>query len=111
MKASPNWKQDQPLSGVSIILANYVPGKFAEYQDTAKTLKALKTRQHVAFLHRREDFKRWLKNVTTPRDARHLPPDHAALLRRQGPSPPGGARQATVVNRPFIDPKKDVPKS
>ncbi len=25
--------------------------------------------------------------------------------------PGGGARQATVVNRPFIDPKKDIPKS
>jgi hypothetical protein len=32
-KASPNWQRDQPLSGVSIILANYVPGRFAEYQQ------------------------------------------------------------------------------
>lgn len=32
-KISPNWKRDEPLSGVSIILANYVPGRHAEYQD------------------------------------------------------------------------------
>jgi hypothetical protein len=32
-KGSPNWQPDQPLSGVSIILANYVAGRFAEYQD------------------------------------------------------------------------------
>jgi hypothetical protein len=32
-KASPNWKQSEPLSGISIILANYVAGRFAEYQD------------------------------------------------------------------------------
>jgi hypothetical protein len=31
-KASPNWRQSEPLSGVSIILANYVPGRRAEYQ-------------------------------------------------------------------------------
>lgn len=30
-KASPNWRTDQPLSGVSIILANYVPGRFDEW--------------------------------------------------------------------------------
>ncbi|HEX7876783.1 MAG TPA: hypothetical protein VF489_09395 [Sphingobium sp.] len=30
-KASPNWQKDKPLSGVSIILANYVPGRFDEW--------------------------------------------------------------------------------
>lgn len=29
---SANWQLDKPLSGVSIILANYVPGREAEYQ-------------------------------------------------------------------------------
>src|SRR3546814_1298097 len=32
-KISPNWQRDQPLSGVSIILANYTIGRYAEYQD------------------------------------------------------------------------------
>lgn len=31
-KASPNWQRDKPLSGVSIILANYVAGRYDEYQ-------------------------------------------------------------------------------
>lgn len=30
-KASPNWQPDQPLSGVSVILGNYVPGRGPEY--------------------------------------------------------------------------------
>jgi hypothetical protein len=32
-KPSPNWKRSEPFSGISIILANYVPGRFNEYQD------------------------------------------------------------------------------
>lgn len=31
-RGSPNWKQSEPLSGVSIILANYVAGHFDQYQ-------------------------------------------------------------------------------
>jgi hypothetical protein len=31
-KGSDNWKKSEPLSGVSIILANYVAGHLAEYQ-------------------------------------------------------------------------------
>jgi hypothetical protein len=31
-KGSPNWRRSEPLSGVSIILANYIPGRWAEYQ-------------------------------------------------------------------------------
>ena len=30
-RGSPNWRQSEPFSGVSIILANYVPGRYAEY--------------------------------------------------------------------------------
>ena len=30
-KASANWQQDKPLSGISIILANYTPGRFDEW--------------------------------------------------------------------------------
>lgn len=32
-KPSPNWQREQPFSGISVILANYVAGRFAEYQD------------------------------------------------------------------------------
>jgi hypothetical protein len=32
-KPSPNWQRGQPFSGISVILANYVAGRFAEYQD------------------------------------------------------------------------------
>lgn len=32
-KVSPNWQQDKALSGVSIILGNYVAGRYAEYQE------------------------------------------------------------------------------
>ena len=31
-KGSPNWRRDQPFSGVSIILANFTIGREAEYQ-------------------------------------------------------------------------------
>ena len=31
-KGSPNWRREEPFSGVSIILGNYVPGRYAEYQ-------------------------------------------------------------------------------
>lgn len=32
-KGSPNWQRDLPLSGISIILGNYIPGRHDEYQD------------------------------------------------------------------------------
>jgi len=32
-KGSPNWRRDEPLSGVSIILGNYVAGRYTEYQS------------------------------------------------------------------------------
>jgi hypothetical protein len=32
-KRSANWRVSEPLSGISIILANYVPGRYAEYQQ------------------------------------------------------------------------------
>jgi len=31
-KGSPNWQQDEPFSGVSVILGNYVAGHYEEYQ-------------------------------------------------------------------------------
>jgi hypothetical protein len=32
-KGSPNWQRDQPLSGVSILIGNYVAGRYDEYQS------------------------------------------------------------------------------
>ena len=31
-KGSPNWQRDKPLSGISVLLGNYVAGRFEEYQ-------------------------------------------------------------------------------
>lgn len=31
-KGSPNWNRAEPLSGISFILGNYVPGRYDEYQ-------------------------------------------------------------------------------
>ncbi len=49
-KVSPNWQQDQPLSGVSIILANYVAGRWEEYQkwyDEVHSVEVINVPGHV----------------------------------------------------------------
>src|SRR5579862_4547780 len=50
-KGSPNWRRSEPLSGVSIILANYVPGRWAEYQqwyDEVHSVEVINVPGHVA---------------------------------------------------------------
>ncbi|MBL4826577.1 MAG: hypothetical protein JKY66_02470 [Spongiibacteraceae bacterium] len=50
-KASPNWQQDQPLSGVSIILGNYVAGRYEEYQhwyENIHSVEVINVPGHVA---------------------------------------------------------------
>jgi len=50
-KGSPNWRRDQPLSGVSIIFANYIPGRFGEYQQWYETVHSIEVSNvpgHVA---------------------------------------------------------------
>ena len=50
-KGSANWKPAEPLSGVSIILANYVAGRFAEYQDwyeNVHSVEVINVPGHVA---------------------------------------------------------------
>lgn len=50
-KASPNWRRNEPLSGVSIILANYVAGRFEEYQDwyeNVHSVEVINVPGHVA---------------------------------------------------------------
>lgn len=50
-KASPNWQQDQPLSGVSIILGNYVAGQYDAYQEwyeNTHSVEVINVPGHVA---------------------------------------------------------------
>jgi hypothetical protein len=50
-KASPNWRRSEALSGVSIILANYVPGRHAEYQtwyEEVHSVEVINVPGHVA---------------------------------------------------------------
>src|SRR5579864_9253432 len=50
-KGSPNWRASEPLSGVSIILANYIAGRRAEYQkwyDEVHSVEVTNVPGHVA---------------------------------------------------------------
>ena len=50
-KGSPNWQRAEPFSGVSIILANYVPGRAAEYHkwyDEVHSVEVTNVPGHVA---------------------------------------------------------------
>lgn len=50
-KGSPNWQRDKPLSGVSIILGNYVAGREAEYHqwyDDVHSVEVSNVPGHVA---------------------------------------------------------------
>jgi hypothetical protein len=50
-KGSPNWQKSEAFSGVSIILANYVAGRFAEYMkwyDEVHSVEVTNVPGHVA---------------------------------------------------------------
>jgi hypothetical protein len=50
-KGSPNWRREQPFSGVSIILGNYVPGRAREYHtwyDDVHSVEVTNVPGHVA---------------------------------------------------------------
>jgi hypothetical protein len=50
-KGSPNWRRNEPLSGVSIILANYIPGRYDEYQtwyEEVHSVEVINVPGHVA---------------------------------------------------------------
>jgi hypothetical protein len=50
-KGSPNWQRDQPLSGVSILLGNYIPGRYDEYQtwyENVHSVEVANVPGHVA---------------------------------------------------------------
>jgi hypothetical protein len=78
-KASPNWKQSQPLSGISIILANYVAGRFAEYQnwyDNVHSIEVINVPGHVA-------MKRGELAGTQIEPRRYCPGDQIVLCAQQ----------------------------
>jgi hypothetical protein len=50
-KGSPNWERAKPLSGVSILIGNYVPGRFDEYQhwyENVHSVEVANVPGHVA---------------------------------------------------------------
>jgi hypothetical protein len=50
-KGSANWRRSEPLSGISIILANYIPGRLAEYHkwyDEVHSVEVTNVPGHVA---------------------------------------------------------------
>ncbi|MDT0509800.1 hypothetical protein [Novosphingobium sp. MMS21-SN21R] len=50
-KGSPNWQRDKPLSGVSVLLGNYVAGRFEEYQtwyENVHSVEVANVPGHVA---------------------------------------------------------------
>jgi len=52
-KSSPNWQPSEPYSGVSIILANYVPGRRDEYQqwyEEVHSVEVINVPGHVAMV-------------------------------------------------------------
>jgi hypothetical protein len=78
-KASPNWQRDQPLSGISIILANYVAGRFAEYQDWYDNVhsgEVINVPGHVA-------MKRGELAATQVEPRRYCPGDQLVLCAQQ----------------------------
>jgi hypothetical protein len=50
-KGSANWRRAEPFSGVSLILGNYVPGRYAEYQtwyEDVHSVEVINVPGHVA---------------------------------------------------------------
>lgn len=50
-KGSPNWNRNEPLSGISVILGNYTPGRHEEYQtwyDNVHSIEVSNVPGHVA---------------------------------------------------------------
>ena len=50
-KGSPNWQRDKPLSGISILLGNYIAGRFEEYDtwyENVHSVEVANVPGHVA---------------------------------------------------------------
>jgi hypothetical protein len=78
-KGSPNWRKSEPFSGVSIILANYVPGRRAEYQkwyNEVHSVEVINVPGHVA-------MKRGELSPIQVEPRRHCPGDQLVLCAQQ----------------------------
>lgn len=76
---SPNWQVEKPLSGISIILANYTPGRFEEYQrwyDEVHGPEVSNVPGHVAMKRGR------LADVQVP-PVRYCPGDQLVMTAQQ----------------------------
>jgi len=52
-KGSPNWQRDQPFSGISVILGNYIAGRHEEYQtwyEEVHSVEVTNVPGHVAMI-------------------------------------------------------------
>jgi hypothetical protein len=112
-KGSANWRKSEPLSGVSIILANYVAGRYAEYMkwyDEVHSVEVANVPGHVA-------MKRGELAATQIEPRRYCPGDQLVLCaqqtddlaftikdfsaRAQGKSPSGIAMQPRSTSGSF----------
>lgn len=78
-QGSTNWERSEPFSGVSIILANYVPGHFAAYTrwyDDVHSHEVTNVPGHVA-------MKRGALSMAQVRPRRHCPGEHLVMCAQQ----------------------------
>jgi hypothetical protein len=78
-KAGPNWQSDKPLSGVSIILGNYVAGRFEEYQtwyEDVHSVEVINVPGHVA-------MKRGVLSDVQVEPRRYCPGDQLVMTAQQ----------------------------
>jgi hypothetical protein len=76
---SPNWQKSEPFSGVSIILANYVAGRYAEYTrwyDEVHSIEVTNVPGHVA-------MKRGELSPIQIEPRRHCPGEQLVLCAQQ----------------------------
>ncbi|BFM07769.1 hypothetical protein [Halioxenophilus aromaticivorans] len=78
-KVSPNWQQDKPLSGVSIILGNYVAGHYEAYQkwyEEIHSVEVINVPGHVG-------MKRGELSTTQVEPKHYCPGDQLVLCAQQ----------------------------
>lgn len=78
-KFSPNHQATQPFSGVSIILANYVAGRFEEYQDYYENVHSIE----VSNVPGHVGMKRGQLSATQIAPAHYCPGDQLVLCAQQ----------------------------
>lgn len=78
-KGSPNWQRSEPFSGISLILANYVPGRKAEYlkyYEEVHSVEVINVPGHVA-------MKRGELSAVQIEPRRYCPGDQLVLCAQQ----------------------------